>query len=70
LGPLQPFSSPPFEHVIVSFYGRSQLSDIASALQTVSGLEVMFFTTSEHHRHFEGKVLDYEPERWFFLRVP
>jgi hypothetical protein len=69
-GLFSPYSGPPFEDVIVSFYGQSQLSGIASALQTVSGLDVIFFTTPEHHHHFEGKVLDYEPERWFFLRSP
>lgn len=56
------------ENVVVSFYGRSQLAEVAHGVQEVSGLPIVFFTTSDHHPRFEGKVVDHDDERGFFLR--
>jgi hypothetical protein len=56
------------ENVVVSFYAKSQLPEIAHGIQTVSGIEVVFFTTPQHHSKFEGKIVDYAIDRGFFLR--
>src|SRR5215210_1606459 len=69
-GIFSPYSGSSFENVIVSFYGQSQLVRNADAIQSISGLDVMFFTIPEYHHHFEGKILDFEPRAWFFLRDP
>jgi hypothetical protein len=47
------------ENVLVTFYGQSQLSEIADG-----------FTTQDHYPKFEGKVIDHMAERGFFLRGP
>jgi hypothetical protein len=59
-----------WENVVVSFYGKSELSQVAHGVQQVSGLPIVFFTTPEHHPKFEGKVVDYDEARGFFLRDP
>ena len=58
------------ENVVVSFYAESQLAEVAHAVQEVSGLKVVFFTTPEYYPNFEGKILDFADDRWFFLRNP
>jgi hypothetical protein len=58
------------ENVLVTFYGQSQLSEVADGIQDASGLPVVFFTTEEHYLKFEGKVIDHMAERGFFLRDP
>lgn len=69
-GIFMPYTGPSFENVVVSFYTESQLSNISDAIQNVSGLDVMLFTIPEYHHHFQGKVLDHDPKRGFFLRDP
>lgn len=69
-GIFRPHSGPSFENVVVSFYGQSQLSNIADAIQNVSGLDVVLFTIPAYLHHFDGKVLDHDPKRGFFLRDP
>jgi hypothetical protein len=59
-----------FENVIVSFYGRSQYEENAHGIQTVSGVDLVFFTTPDYVWRFDGKVLDHADERGFFLRAP
>src|SRR5215204_79708 len=44
-----------WENVIVGFYGHSELDQVAHGVQEVSELQVVFFTTAEHHPKFEGK---------------
>jgi hypothetical protein len=56
------------ENVVVSFYGKSQLAQIAHGVQEVSGLAIVFFTTAEHHSKFESKVIDHAEDQGFFLR--
>jgi hypothetical protein len=56
------------ERVMVGFYQRSQLPDVAYGIQTVSGVDLIFFVTDETRLKFEGKLLDYEPAQGFFLR--
>lgn len=63
-----PAASPPFEDVAVTFYGRSRRAEIASAIQMVSGIEVVFFANAIDLPKFEGKVLDFAEERGFFLQ--
>jgi len=41
---------------------------VAHGVQEVSELQVVFFTTAEHHPKFEGKVVDHDQARGFFLR--
>jgi hypothetical protein len=57
-----------WENVIVGFYGHSELDQVAHGVQEVSELQVVFFTTAEHHPKFEGKVVDHDQARGFFLR--
>jgi hypothetical protein len=43
---------------------------VADAIQEVSGLKLVFFTTEQYRPRFQGKVLDHAAERGFFLRDP
>jgi hypothetical protein len=36
----------------------------------VSGIPLVFFVTETTAHHFDGKVLDFTDDRWFFLRNP
>ncbi|MCA3657868.1 MAG: hypothetical protein IOB85_06410 [Methylobacterium sp.] len=58
------------EGVIVSFYTREQRAEMAEFIQIVSGLETIFFTIRRYAPHFDGKVIDFSNERFFFLRAP
>jgi hypothetical protein len=58
------------ENVVIGFYQQSQLDEFAHGIQEVAGMKVVFFTISKYHARFEGKVIDYAPERGFFLREP
>ncbi|HXE53156.1 MAG TPA: hypothetical protein VN541_09080 [Tepidisphaeraceae bacterium] len=58
------------ENVVVSFYPRSMLAEIRHGIFVVSGIELVFFVTEMTSRHFDGKVLDFADDRWFFLRNP
>lgn len=69
-GHFAPTNGETFDNVFVSFYVRSQLSEVAPAIEKVSGLDVIFFVTKEHYGKFEGRVLDFSDERSFFLREP
>lgn len=66
-GIFMPDSAPRSENVVVTFYGESEMPGVADAVQEVSGLKIVFFTTMEYHCRFEGKVLDHSDERGFFL---
>ncbi len=66
-GRFMPHNAPGFENVVVSFYGKSQRTDIADAIQSVSDFEIAFFATPPDHAKFEGKVLDFADDRGFFL---
>lgn len=57
-----------YEHVLVTFYDNSQYKDIKDLIQTVSGIEIVFFITKEYYSKFEGKVLDYAPDKGFILK--
>ena len=46
------------------------LSEVAHGIQNVSVLQLVFFTTEQYYRRFEGKVLDHAADRGFFLRNP
>jgi hypothetical protein len=58
------------EGVIVSFYTRDQRRDLEPAIQNVSGVETILFTIPDYAHHFEGKVVDFSEQRFFFLRDP
>jgi hypothetical protein len=58
------------EGVIVSFYTRNQRGEMGEFIQIVSGLETIFFTIPRYGPHFDGKVIDFSEERFFFLRDP
>lgn len=53
--------------LVVGFYSRSSLPKIAVALQEVSGLPVFFYVRPNDVGRFDGKTIDYDPERWLFL---
>ncbi len=61
-----PFSG----RVLVGFYQQSMLGDIEHGIQEVSGVKLIYFTTEKFFPLFEGKVLDFEDSRGFFLRAP
>jgi hypothetical protein len=63
-----PNSGDPYEQVAVTFYGRSQYDEIAAAIQTVSGIDVVFLPQSRDYQKFDGKVLDFANDAGFFLR--
>ena len=69
-GLYQPQSAPQIENVVVSFYPRSMMDEVAHGIQEVSGVPLIFFTTAEFHNKFAGKVLDHSRNRGFFLREP
>ena len=57
--------------IVVGFYMRSELSDdIASWVQVIDGMNVIFNTVPSLAPKFDGKVIDYSKDRWFFLRAP
>jgi hypothetical protein len=68
-GRFMPHSAPPFENVVVSFYGQSQRAEIAGAIQQVANLEIAFFATPKDCANFEGKMLDFDDDRGFYLRI-
>jgi len=45
-----PHAGPRSEGVVVGFYQRSMLSEIADGIQEASGVELVFFTTEEHRQ--------------------
>jgi hypothetical protein len=61
---------PSWENVVISFYPRSMLAEVAHGIQEVSGVKLIFFTTEEYSHKFEGKILDHSEDRGFFLRKP
>ncbi len=69
-GSVSPDSGGRFERVVVSYYQRSLLAEVADGIQEVSGLKFIYFTTPQYHRNFEGKVLDHSEAAGFFLRAP
>src|SRR3954452_23790375 len=69
-GIIVPDSGPRSERVVVGFYRRSQLEDVAHGIQHVSGVPLIFFTTPKYAPKFDGKVLDHANESGFFLRDP
>lgn len=56
--------------LICGFYPESQREELAHLIETVSGIELILAVTPEQAPIFDGKVLDYTPERRFFLRDP
>ena len=62
-----PSSGERSEAVIVSFYMEDEYDQVRHGIQTVSGLDLIFFTTEQYRHHFDGKVLDHAADRGFFL---
>jgi hypothetical protein len=56
--------------LVLGFYTKEERSKVAHGIQTVSGVEFVYFTTDEFHPLFESKILDHSEERGFFLRAP
>lgn len=56
--------------VVVGYYGASERAGVAHAIETVSGVELIFSTLPEDYGRFAGKVLDHRPGRGFFLADP
>lgn len=55
------------EGPVVGFYSHSELAAVAHGIETVGGLDLLFFVTSETHRHFAGRTLDHDPASGFIL---
>lgn len=68
-GTVTPNRGASFDGVVIAYYPQSQWADVAEGIQEVSGLRFIYFTTPEFHRNFEGKVLDHDRRRGFFLRA-
>lgn len=58
------------EGVALGYYGASERAGIAHGIETVSGVELIFFILPDDYRRFAGKVLDHRPDRGFFLADP
>ena len=58
------------ENVVLGFYPRSMLAEVAHGIQEVSGVKLIFFTMRDYLDKFEGKVLDHTEDRGFFMRAP
>ena len=56
-----------WSHVVVSFFSVSERQRIAHGIQMLSGREVVFNTAPEFYNLFTGKVIRFEPDKWFFL---
>lgn len=56
-----------WSHVVVSFFSVSERQRIAHGIQMLSGREVVFNTVPEFYEKFAGKVIQFEPNKWFFL---
>jgi|SRR6476659_6803424 hypothetical protein len=67
-GRFMPFSGSRSEAVVVGFYPEEQYESIEHGVQTVSGLDLVFFVTEEDALRFEGRVLDRSVERGYHLR--
>ena len=63
----QQFDGKSWDNVAVSFYGRSQESEIAPLVRNVSGIKVVFFLRVGDVDKFKGKMLDYSKDRGMFL---
>ena len=67
-GRYTPNRGEPFEAVAVTYYGESQLAEIAPAIQEVCGVQLVFIPTARDYMKFDGKVLDFDDDRGFFLK--
>lgn len=56
------------EGIAIGFYSQSVLPDVSYGIQYVSGVPFIYFTIQEYHGLFEGKILDYNVGKQFFLR--
>ena len=65
-----PGADPLSGNVVIGFYPRSLMADVAHGIQEVFGVRLVFATSEEFHPLFAGKVLDHEEGRGFFLRDP
>ena len=65
-----PGADPLSGNVVIGFYPRSMLTDVADRIQEVSGVRLVFAASEEFHPLFAGKVLDHQEGRGFFLRDP
>jgi hypothetical protein len=54
---------------IVGYWRKSEFTDAAwSEVSKVDGMDLIFSVRPIDRHQFEGKVIDYSPERTFFLR--
>ena len=67
-GRTEPKVGEAFEHVVVTFYGRSERASIAHGIQHMDGLEIIFFVTEEGAARFAGRTVDFAPDEGFVLR--
>jgi hypothetical protein len=56
-----------WSHVVVSFFGDSERQRIEHAIQILAGREILFNTIPKYYDKFEGRVIRFEPDKWFFL---
>ena len=53
--------------VVISFYTESEMSDISHSVIEVSGLKVFLFLTDTDMQRFQNKIIDFSPQKWFYL---
>lgn len=55
------------ENVYVGGYTRSEAKDVKSAIQTVAGIDLVYFVTAKEYAIFGGRVLAYSKARGLHL---
>jgi hypothetical protein len=56
-----------WDNIVVGFYRKSERYKIEGGIQILDGREVIFFITPTNYGIFEGRVIRYEKDKWFFL---
>ena len=58
------------EQVVVGFYGLSDMTPaLWQSVQTVNGINIVFFITQAEAHNFAGREIDFADDRGFFLRA-
>lgn len=56
-----------WEDIVVGYYTKSERYKIEGGIQILDGCEVIFFVTPKHYGIFEGQVIRFAQDKWFFL---
>ncbi|MEL6059627.1 MULTISPECIES: hypothetical protein [unclassified Methylobacterium] len=56
-----------WENIVVGFYRKSERYKIEGGIQILNGCEIIFFITPKYCGIFEGQVIIFAQDKWFFL---